>query len=75
MDDVATAAMERITLHGGPADGMKAMWSGGDVMKVTRPHPVAFFGQQSPATNRPYTPEEFTYRRSMITRTIFVFQP
>ncbi len=50
---------ELITLHGGPADGQQYRWGGGDVLLFHSFEAMQFA----------------TYRRSLNTRTAFVFQP
>ena len=67
---------ELITLHGGPADGQQYRWDGGDVLQFHAFEAVRVTPIGQPA--RPALPSverHATYRRSMITRSRFVYQP
>ena len=64
--------MENIVLQGGPADGRCMVWNGGDELHVaSRPAVIDF----SVPTVDPVRFNEVVYRRSLVSRNIFVFQP
>lgn len=67
---------QMVTLVGGPADGETMRWSGGDVFEHIALQPVGPVlvanGRMAPVN---FAPSRFYYRRSMVTPTIFVFQP
>lgn len=63
--------MEIITLIGGPADGHRIGWRGGDVFKLA-PTPRLDFSVQ---TVEPFSRDDHIYRRSLNTTNLFVYQP
>lgn len=67
---------EMITLHGGPADGQQYRWDGGDVLQFHAFEAVRITPRGAPpAPPLPSVERHATYRRSMISRTAFVYQP
>lgn len=67
---------EIITLHGGPGDGQKYPWRGGDVLELQTFQAARLIGshdREPPA--HPSTRQRATYRRSTVTRSAFVYQP
>lgn len=74
---IVEAQEETVTLVGGPADGQRMRWRGGDVYEHYGPLVPAgslFASAGGHAPSRART-ERFYYRRSIVTPTIFVFQP
>jgi hypothetical protein len=64
--------METITLIGGPLDGQSGEWAGGgDTVEVNMPAVLDF----SVLTTDPFRCDKLIYRRSLRTRSLFVFQP
>lgn len=69
---------QQVTLSGGPFDGQKIEWEGGDLIRMVIGSPLGFKRDGDGHGNglqRQYTPPEALYRRSLSNRDIFVFQP
>lgn len=64
--------MESVTLVGGPFDGRGINWRGGDQIQMELGRPVLDF---SVPTTEPVRYSYALYRRSLVTRHLFVFQP
>lgn len=64
--------METIILEGGPAHGKTMAWSGGDELHIEVTRPVIDF---SVPTCDPIRFDPAIYRRSLRSRSIFVYQP
>ena len=65
---------ELITLVGGPASGARYHWSGGDVLQlapIPRAGIITAKGEPPPRLHD----DRITYRRSLVTRSQFVWQP
>lgn len=63
-----------ISLVGGPLDGARMDWAGGDIFSAFDRPPLSLVvtdGERKPEAPR----EAAMYRRSLVTNTIFVFQP
>lgn len=66
---------EIITLHGGPADGQQYAWSGGDMLELAVMPPVSISELNGPPMAPRPMYDRFLYRRSVLNRLAFVFQP
>lgn len=64
--------MERVTLVGGPFEGRRFDWRGGDEIKMQLGGPSIDF---SVPTTDPVRFSYALYRLSLVTRHLFVFQP
>lgn len=64
--------MQTITLFGGPADGRNVQWAGDEFFRVNLGAPVLDF---SVGTVEPFRPHEAVYRRSVVTPSVYVYQP
>lgn len=64
--------MSLATLYAGPYNGFQVNWSGGDIIDMAPPRPVFDFSVQAVD---PIRIEKCTYRRSINTPDIFVYQP
>lgn len=69
------SAPELITLHGGPADGRQIAWHGGDFLQLMEIPPVQMVVCMDRPPCAPLRDDRVTYRRSMGTRSAFVYQP
>lgn len=66
--------MREVMLYGGPADGQRIAWDGGDIIKLaSRPSMVTVSG--SPSDPGKPTMDDHTYRQSIKDRDVFVYQP
>ena len=66
----------RITLSGGPGDGRSFMWNGGDQLQFRSGTGIASFPSETFDEARDIASEVPTlYRQSLITSSIYVWQP
>lgn len=65
------AGFKSITLVGGPCDGQSLLWQGGDVLQMQERAPVGL----TVGWPKDAQPPRHTYRRSINTPEVFVFQP
>lgn len=62
-----------ITLVGGPADGLKVEWKDGNLLKwVPQTEHEKVTARMH---NRPLNGDPITYRRSLRSKSLFVYQP
>ena len=66
---------ELITLHGGPANGRKIEWCGGEILQLQEIPPPGMIVCMDRPPSALIRDDRHTYRRSMHTRTAFVYQP
>jgi hypothetical protein len=62
-----------IRLVGGPCDGQRINWAGGDELRIQAGPPVIDFSLPTVDCIRPTL--EAVYRQSIVTDTVFVWQP
>lgn len=66
------AEQEVVRLVGGPIDGQKFGWCGGDVITFVVSPPLGLVRRVWDPV--PATPSEICYRRSLVSRDVFIFQ-
>jgi hypothetical protein len=67
--------MPEVTLYGGPFDGKKVGWSGGDTIRLSEPPSYVAISAKAPLHELTTKIQYVEYRQSLNNRNIFVYQP